>query len=442
MRSIYLVARRDYLGYVTSIGFWIGMLLTPLLMGLGAMAPSLIQSATSAKYYAVIEQGDTFTQELEKQLRGSFLDTSNARTFRVEIPISSSDDISEFMLSGERVDGKEGPLEVSSIIYVSADGRTVEHWEKTAGAGISNGKIRDTIEVLAQRQVFSEQGVDLDILKQAERAEAKLQQKVPRAAEEGVSTDRTMQDDIPRVVSIIIAFFLWIMIFSVVNYLLMGTIEERSNKIFDTLLTSVKLPQLLAGKLLAVLGVSVTLTSFWLVGGTLFTTYVSSSLSPELVGGILSAVSEAIQPSIAIPALISFVLGYLMYGALFLAVGSLCDTVQEAQTLMTPLIILLMAPLAIGAISIENPDSSLVQMMTWVPFFTPFLLILRMPIDPPMWEVVAQMGLMVLSTIIILWIATRVYRAGAVNGAGMSDVGTWFRNLIPGMKAKSAGPID
>lgn len=442
MRSIYLVARRDYLGYVTSIGFWIGMLLTPLLMGLGAMAPGLIENASSAKYYAVIEDGDTFTQELEKQLNGGFFDTSNARTYRIELPISSNDDISDFMLSGERVDGNEGPLEVASIIFVSPDGQTVEHWEKTAGAGISNGKIRDTIEILAQRQTFDAQGVDLDILKQAKSAEAKLQQKVPRAADEGVSTDRTMQDDIPRVVSIIIAFFLWIMIFSVVNYLLMGTIEERSNKIFDTLLTSVKLPQLLAGKLLAVLGVSVTLTSFWLVGGTLFTTYMSSSLSPELVGGILTAISEAVQPSIAIPALISFVLGYLMYGALFLAVGSLCDTVQEAQTLMTPLIILLMAPLAIGAISIENPDSSLVQMMTWVPFFTPFLLILRMPIDPPMWEVVAQLGLMVLSTIIILWIATRVYRAGAVNGAGMSDVGTWFTNLVPGMKSKPAGPKD
>ena len=442
MRAIYLVARRDYLGYVTSIGFWIGMLLTPLLMGLGAMAPGLVKSATSAKYYAVIEQGDTFTQELEKQLKGSFLDNSNARTYRVEIPISGSDEISEFMLSGERVDGPEGPLEVASIIYVSPDGRTVEHWEENAGAGISNGKIASTIELLAQRKTFADQGVDPNILKQAERAEAKLQQKVPRAADEGVSTDRTLEDDIPRVVSVIVAFFLWIMIFSVVNYLLMGTIEERSNKIFDTLLTSVKLPQLLAGKLIAVLGVSVTLTSFWLVGGTLFTTYVSPSLSPEIVGGILTGVSEMLKPSMVIPALISFVLGYLMYGALFLAVGSLCDTVQEAQTLMTPLIILLMAPLAIGAISIENPDSSLVQMMTWVPFFTPFLLILRMPIDPPMWEVIAQMGLMVVSTIVILWIATRIYRAGAVNGAGMSDVGTWMRNMIPGMKAKPAGPKD
>ena len=86
MRSIYLVARRDYLGYVTSIGFWLGMLLTPLLMGLGALAPGLIENASSAKYYAVIEDGDVFTNELEKQLKGGFFDNSNARTYRVRNP--------------------------------------------------------------------------------------------------------------------------------------------------------------------------------------------------------------------------------------------------------------------------------------------------------------------------------------------------------------------
>lgn len=433
MRSVYLVARRDYLGYVTSIGFWIGMLLTPLLMGLGAMAPGFIDSATSVRYFAVIEDGNTFTAELDKQLKGGLFDRSNAKVFRVEVPISNSEDISDFMLSGTPVDGPEGPKPVETIVYVSADGRRVEYWQENAGGGIES-EIEETITLLSQRAVFSQAGVDLDILKQAERAEAKFIKKIPRSVEEGGARNRTLEDEIPRLVSILIAFFLWVMIFSVVNYLLMGTIEERANKIFDTLLTSVKLPQLLAGKLLAVLGVSVTLTSFWLIGGTLFTSFVSSSLSPEIVGGILTAVSEVLKPGIVIPALLSFVLGYLMYGALFLAVGSLCDTVQEAQTLMTPLLILLMAPLAIGAISIENPSSSLVQMMTWVPLFTPFLLILRMPINPPLWEVVAQLGLMVVTTILILWLATRIYRAGVVNGAGISDVSAWFTRFLPGRK--------
>ena len=362
MRSIFLVARRDYLGYVTSIGFWIGMLLTPLLMGLGALAPGFIENATSVRYFAVVESGNTFTKELDQQLKGNFFDRSNAKIYRVEIPVSTSAEISEFMLSGKTVDGPEGPRPVETVVFVNPDGKSIEYWQENAGGGISPD-VKKTIELLAQRAVFSNAGVDLDILQQAEKAEANFIEKIPRTAAEGGARNRTLEDDIPRVVSVIIAFFLWIMIFSVVNYLLMGTIEERSNKIFDTLLTSVKLPQLLAGKLLAVLGVSVTLTSFWLVGGTLFTTFVSSSLSTEVVGTILSAVSAALKPGIVVPALISFVLGYLMYGALFLAVGSLCDTVQEAQTLMTPLIILLMAPLACLLYTSPSPrDATLSRM--------------------------------------------------------------------------------
>ena len=247
MRSVYLVARRDYLGYVTSIGFWIGMLLTPLLMGLGALAPGFIENATSVRYYAVIEQGDTFTKELDKQVKGGLFDRSNAKTFRVDVPISNSDEISDYMLSGETVDGPEGPKIVETIVYVSSDGQTVEYWQENSGGGITS-EVKETIEILAQRKTFSEAGVDTNILKQAERAEADFREKIPRTIAEGGSRDRTLEDEIPRVVSVIIAFFLWIMIFSVVNYLLMGTIEERANKIFDTLLTSVKLPQLLAGK--------------------------------------------------------------------------------------------------------------------------------------------------------------------------------------------------
>ena len=483
MRSIFLVARRDYLGYVTSIGFWIGMLLTPLLMGLGALAPGLLENAQSVRYFAVVENGDTFTKELDRQIElGVFNDVKpliraaaesagqdgdqairaledsledgslvqmmaamgqdadleklKPKVHRVEIPARTSEEVSEFLLSGQLVDGPEGRKEVTSVIVVADDSKTIEYWREDVGGGIVP-ELRKTIEVLAQRKTFAEAGVDLSILKTASRAKAKLQPKVPRSAEEGGSGNRTIKDSIPRIVSIAIAFFLWILIFSVVNYLLMGTIEERSNKIFDTLLTSVKLPQLLAGKLIAVLAVSLTLMSFWIIGGTLFTTYMSSSLSPDMVGNILTAVAEVVQPSILIPALVSFVLGYLMYGALFLAVGSLCDTVQEAQTLMTPLIVLLMAPLLVAAVSIENPESPLVATLSWFPLFTPFLLILRMPTDPPMWEVAAQMGLMLLATFVILWIATRIYRAGAVNGAGMSDVASWFKGLIPGTRSKA-----
>ena len=224
------------------------------------------------------------------------------------------------------------------------------------------------------------------------------------------------------------------MIFSVINYLLMGTIEERSNKIFDSLLTSVKLPHLLAGKLIAVLLLALTLMTFWGVGSSLLTWVMRDSI-PDDVGSFLgSMITAAANPALFVPAIISFVLGYLMYGSMFLALGSLCDTIQEAQTLMTPLFVMLMAPLAMLAFAVQDAESALIEIMAWVPFFTPFLLILRMPTEPPVWEVLAQLGMMALTTYIILQLATRVYRAGAVHGAGVNDVMAFFGKLIPGKK--------
>ena len=65
------------------------------------------------------------------------------------------------------------------------------------------------------------------------------------------------------------------------------------------------------------------------------------------------------------------------------------------------------------------------------------MLILRMPTDPPLWEIMAQIGLMALTAFLILWLAAKVYKAGAVHGAGMSDAMNWIKNIIPGLTPKT-----
>ena len=159
------------------------------------------------------------------------------------------------------------------------------------------------------------------------------------------------------------------------------------------------------------------------------------SIDAEVSSFLATMITAAANPALFVPAILSFVLGYLMYGSMFLALGSLCDTIQEAQTLMTPLFVTLMAPLAMLAFAVQDAESALIEIMAWVPFFTPFLLILRMPTEPPVWEVLSQLGLMALTTFIILQLATRVYRAGAVHGAGVNDVLAFFGKLVPGKKS-------
>lgn len=477
LRSIYLVARRDYLGYVTAWGFWLGLLITPILFSVGMTVPALAANSVPVRYFSVVDaQGDfqaAMVEELaDRRVRiardlvegaGLLLgsdaeraaalerfdaaveagDTPEAamkqaapqlpdlqipeRDFvMIDPPADTLDGLRPYLTGARQVETEDGPRPLFAALIVTAEG--VEYWSENVTVDGIKALARRAASDMARNQVFGEAGVSVGILDEIRAATPDLIEK--RLREEATAdSEVTLADKAPFLVSVGLSFFLWTLIFSVVNYLLMGTIEERSNKIFDTLLTSVKLPHLLAGKLIAVLAVSLTLMLVWSGGGAAAMAMGMSILpgeARELFGAVASA---ALDPGILIPALISFLLGYLMYGSIFLALGSLCDTIQEAQTLMTPLLVLLMVPLFVAIVAMTDPESPILDVLSWVPLFTPFLMILRMPTDPPVWEIAAQMALMIVSTGAILWLAARIYRAGAVHGAGVNDAMSYLKRV-------------
>ena len=482
IRSTYLVTMRDYLGYVSAWGFWLGLLFTPVIIGIFILAPTFAQNAQPTRYFAVIEKGDTFTNALREEMDNSTgimaramldplaiaedRDSEKLSTFdearsngatvdeaftqaggnpamlprqdfvEVEAPVESSAELAPYLIGETLVQTEEGPQPLFAAFVVNETSGEIEYWSENLQARTLITFAREAERELQLDRALAAVNVDRSVLNEARAARRDVKQQRVRIGEgEDAETEVTQTDRAPFVVSIMMAFSLWFLIFSVINYLLMGTIEERSNKIFDSLLTSVKLPHLLAGKLLAVLLLSLSLMAFWSFGSGLLTWFVRDSIPADVAQGIGSLLAAAANPALFVPAIISFVLGYLMYGSLFLALGSLCDTIQEAQTLMTPLFVTLMAPLAMLAFAIQDAESALIAIMAWVPVFTPVLLILRMPTEPPLWEVLAQLGLMAATTLLILHLATRVYRAGAVHGAGVNDVWAFFGKLVPGKKS-------
>lgn len=480
IRSTYLVTRRDYLGYVSAWGFWLGLLFTPVILGIFILAPTFAQNSQPTRYFTVIEQGNAFTEALRESLpradeaiARAMLDpmasaegresekvaafdeaiaagasvtdaleqaggnpTMLPRQGFVEVapPVTNSAELAPYLKGEKLIDTPEGPQPLFAAFVVNDESGEIEYWSENLQAQTLVNAATSAENQLQLDRALASVNVSREIISEAAENQREV---TPQRLRDGSSetTEVTQADRAPFVVSIMMAFSLWFLIFSVINYLLMGTIEERSNKIFDSLLTSVKLPHLLAGKLLAVLLLSLTLVAFWSFGTGLLGFFMRDAISGDVAKALGTLVTAASNPALFVPATISFVLGYLMYGSLFLALGSLCDTIQEAQTLMTPLFVTLMAPLAMLAFAIQDAESALIEIMAWVPFFTPFLLILRMPTEPPLWEVLAQLGLMALTTFIILQLATRVYRAGAVHGAGVNDVWAFFGKLVPGKKS-------
>lgn len=460
MRNTFLVFRRDYLGYISAWGFWLGLAALPLLALLGAFLGAFAASTTPARYYAVIEAGDAYSIEIDNQFRQFRQrlaeqsdqladiagDSANAaararaadniapKFIEVPAPGQTIDELRPWLLGEQMVSGPEGEKPLFAAIIVPDDNGPIQYWSENVTISDLRRQVQDAADVISRTAFLRSQNIDPDILVRAnEVAPDVIEQKIRTVEEqETAGNDVTFADQAPFVMSVGIAFMLWFMIFSVIQYLLMNTIEERSNKIFDTLLTSVRLPQLLAGKLAAVFGVTLTMMGSWGVLGLGAFLLGATSVPAEMMEPVWLGLQTIARPDILLTAIISLVLGYLMYGVLFVAIGSLCDTIQEAQTLISPLMMLLMLPLVAISFTINDPNSAFVSAASWFPLFTPFLLILRIPTGPPALEVLAQMGLMALTTALVLWLATKVYRAGAVHGAGIGDATQWFKRILPG----------
>lgn len=472
MSRTFLIARREYLAYVSAWGFWVGLLLTPLLLFLAISLPQLVEGSQPIRYFTVLEDGDEFTRAIDAYMderqddlaiglleQMSFRETEemtdariaeyNAQRgagsspaealsaiadlppgaslpepdfIRVDPPAGDLNALMPFLQGEQTLDGPVGRRALFAIFTIEDD--QAAYWSEDVVNSDLPRYGRAALERLALSQTFDEAGVDPRILVEASLNTLELSMRSPSAS--NVDSEVAFVDQAPFYFAMGFSFLLWMLIFSVVNYLLTGTIEERSNKIFDTLLTSSSLNQLLTGKLMGVLMLSLTLIGIWSLSGGTMAFLARDAIPPEIAAGL----GRLLDPGLIIPTIISFVMGYLIFGSIFLALGSLCDTIQEAQSLLTPILVMMMVPLLMIPVSLNNPDSGALVALSWVPILSPFLVILRVPTEPPLWQLVLQILWMGFFTGLTLWAAARVYKAGAVHGAGVNDVRVWFTRLF------------
>ncbi len=489
LRQTWLVARREYLGYVTAWGFWLGLILTPIGILAGSLLPAMIESSQPVRYYAVVDSetdlSDAVSQQLESWRAGlalsllqqhiasdapeeqrkaidafedarargetpeQALKAANAppeviapdrKYHEVRPPSMRLAELERIMRSEGTVSGPEGTRQLFAALIVHRDQvgviESVDYLSRDVVTNDLKLVTEGALKRLSRADLLSQHGLtDLDLRQTEARAPPVVNRKVGDTATGGVvKREVTLTDRAPYLAASLAAMVLWLLIFSVVNFLLTSTIEERSNKIFDSLLTCVRLTDLLAGKLLGVLMLAITLVGAWAVMALWAALQFGDAMGPAAA----EFLAAALKPQLILPMVAGFLAGYLMYGAVFLALGSLCDTIQEAQTLMSPLVILLMTPLVLVIVAVNDPQSPLLQALSWAPVFTPFLMILRAPLEPPIWETLGHLLVMLTSTAVVLLLAARIYRAGAVHGAGLNEARSWFIGLLP-FTGKSKG---
>lgn len=211
-------------------------------------------------------------------------------------------------------------------------------------------------------------------------------------------------------------YLLWVAIFAVSQMLLNSVIEEKSNRIIEVLLSSVTPGELMMGKLAGVAAVGAVMLAAWigsLVAVALFqVSHFAGGAAPDSPVATLPAdVIALVRTTWLLPAFaFYFIAGFLLYAGVFLTIGSLCNTLKEAQNFMGPIMLVLMVPLFLMPFIPRDPNGPIATFLSWIPWYTPFVMMNRITAHPPARDVVGTAVLLAGFTALVLWGCGRIFR--------------------------------
>jgi len=203
-------------------------------------------------------------------------------------------------------------------------------------------------------------------------------------------------------------YLLWIAVVTSAQMLLNSTIEEKSSRIVELLLSSLESSELMAGKIAGTAASGLTVVGSW-------TVFISLAVAvvPGMLGASAMAVAQiAATPFYLVSFMVYFFLGYLFYAAVLVSIGSMCSSLQETQNLMMPVIVPMMIPLFAMVPVAQDPNGLLARALSFIPPFTPFVMMNRAAGPPALWEYLATTLLMIGAIAGATWAASRIFRIG------------------------------
>lgn len=282
----------------------------------------------------------------------------------------------------------------------------IEYWS----GNLADTKLRDEVEQAInteiRRREYLHRGLDAAAIREVEQTYAPFASLNPKkeAGQEAVSNTDIIRQWAPSA----FVYLLWVAIFAIVQMLLTNIIEEKSNRIIEVLLSSVTPGELMMGKLFGIAAVGLTMVGSWMLALLGILSWKAGGAS-----GVTSQILTVLQSSnLILMFSVYFLFGYLLYAALILALGSVCNTLKEAQSYMGVITMMMMVPLLTLTFIPRDPNGVLARVLSWIPIYTPFIMMNRAMADPPLFDLIGTLLLLLLATVAALWMAAKVFRIG------------------------------
>ena len=417
MNKIGLIIKREYMTRVRKRSFLILTFLGPILMAAIYIIPIMLalNSSTDHLRVAVVDESRWF--------ESSF--TSNEKHTFVPMHGQPIDSVKEMVKTGVfdmalYVPPTQLNIPSNAIVYSL---RQVPMEMETYISSVMEKEIED--------QKLMAKGVDPEIVS-AVKTDVNLS--VMRMDEKG--NEKETFTEVQFTLGIILAMLVYAFIIFFGGQVMQGVSEEKTNRIIEVIVSSVKPFQLMMGKIIGVSLVALTQFVLWIVftlvlylgfsaylglsnpemlsQGTVMAQEITSNdiMSNENVQNILQIVHSIDFGTIIMTFLIFFILGYLLYATLFAAIGSLVDNNTDSQQFTLPVTV----PLLVAFLSTfyipNNPDSSLSVWLSMIPFTSPLSMMVRIPFGVPIWQIVVSVILLAGTFVLMTWIAAKIYRTG------------------------------
>lgn len=413
MSRTFLIFAREYLENVRTKAFLIGLVLTPVWMGLMFLVPTLGRDSTRSERLLLVDDTGELAGPLAGQLAPLRAGDGSPR-FRIEA-LDPQEALDPAALQRRAGQGEAFVLRLTRSLLENkrrpAQGEPAPVLYGPSGVGaLEAGRLLEqAVHAVVNGWIVRHSQVDPAVA---------VALTTPTVRYTSLTEEGNEGGPAQALAPFLTMLMLYMGVVGISQMLISSTIEEKASRVYEVLLSSVSPLQLMAGKMLAICAVGLTLMLAWSGGGLL-------TASVQGMGGVVSGTQAGLF-------LAYYLLGFVMIASLMVMVGSACSTLKEAQNLMSPISMVLALPLLLSFLVMRDPHGSAATALSFVPLFTPFLMMARIASvpGPPPEQVVASLLLLVACTVLAVRMAGRVFRVGILmvgQPATLKQIWRWMR---------------
>ena len=434
MSNISIIIQREFNERVRKKSFIITTLLMPLLMVALMAAPALIMqfSRGDEKWIAVIDESGLVAPRLEsdEELRFEPTDLTTEEARR-----TLTDRFGVLRIGGDIL---ENPSDVK-LYANSSSSLSVE------------SSITDQIERILEAEKLKRYNID-NLQQILDEVKTTVTLQTFRNDKSQEEETHAQSSTVATVTGYVLGFILYMFLLIYGQMVMQSVIEEKNNRVLEVMVSSVRPFDLMMGKILGIASVAVVQVAIWgvLICG------IGAAVMPHLMPSDVMASAQAMQQGMpdaaaasgmdpemlqAVAAitdlgyivrifvcLLLFVFGgYLFYSAMFAAVGSAVDNVQDASQLQTPITLPIILALLMMFAVIRDPNSQMAFWFSVIPFTSPIVMIVRIPYDIPLWEIALSLAVLYASFVGMVWFAAKIYRVGIFMYGKKPTLGELFK---------------